>query len=407
MDKTLAKNILNNLNFNDLCAFSYKLLKNSYGKHIDLYDKINGNNSFLRRFNSGDYEDGFIGIYLIDQIPYDLFENKSDLIIDTPFLRKKLEIIKRDYQNQFFIPGVLPQLKNPLNRIFFLNNLQGFSREFYQNILIPKYEKVTKEIGVNWNKTFEVGIGSPDSFLNNNPQKAINVLTEILNTKTGISIDLTHDHRNILSFNSEKYLTNGVSLGSKTPFYPIYTQTNSNENSIISEFEHLIKSNPTESKIEKFLKEHYKDVFGFKYDKIETQIWLKFPNLDINKKNRRLDILLHNSISSDWELYELKKVLPLTSTYRDIPIISREISASIQQVLNYERILQKQEVKDYFKAQGIEYFEPSLNLVVGRTPTITTEQWRWLVTLNKNVKLLTYDDLLKEMSCRFEERLKF
>src|SRR5262249_31267329 len=152
----------------------------------------------------------------------------------------------------------------------------------------------------------------------------------------------------------------------------------------------------------------YLDIFGSKYDRIENQIWLRFPELDITGKERRLDIFLRNSIANDWELYEIKRVIPLTSSYRDIPVIAKEILFAIQQTKNYERILSQQEVKDKFAREGIEYCEPLLNVVVGRTPQITHEQWRWLKASNsEKVRILTFDDLLGEMKSRLTEKIDF
>lgn len=152
---------------------------------------------------------------------------------------------------------------------------------------------------------------------------------------------------------------------------------------------------------------YYKDIFGYKFDRIEPQIWLRFPELDIANKNRRMDIFLHNSIINDWELYELKKIIPLTKTYRDIPVFTSEINSSIQQIKNYYRILQNHSVKEKLQRDGIEYFEPTLSIVVGRTSELSHDMWRWLVTTNKEIKILTYDDLLAEMSMRLKSHSEF
>ena len=71
------------------------------------------------------------------------------------------------------------------------------------------------------------------------------------------------------------------------------------------------------------------------------------------------------------------------------------------------RILQNHEVKEKLKRDGIEYYEPSLNLVVGRTSTLPHDEWRWLATSNKDIKILTYDNLLTEMSNRLKAHLEF
>ena len=108
-------------------------------------------------------------------------------------------------------------------------------------------------------------------------------------------------------------------------------------------------------------------------------------------------------MEKDWDLYELKRCSKLTRTYRDIPVLTSEILAAIQQIRNYGDILSQDRVRKALKKEGIEYFYPSLNLVVGRSPEIPVEQWRWLKTTHsRDVKLLTYDDFLNEMKVRLD-----
>jgi hypothetical protein len=53
----------------------------------------------------------------------------------------------------------------------------------------------------------------------------------------------------------------------------------------------------------------------------------------------------------------------------------------------------------------INYSEPSLNLVIGRTPQIAHDQWRWLTKkAASGVRILTYDNLLDSMRLRLEDR---
>jgi hypothetical protein len=121
-----------------------------------------------------------------------------------------------------------------------------------------------------------------------------------------------------------------------------------------------------------------------------------------------LDIFLRNSINADWDLFELKRIVQLTSSYRDVPVLANEIYRAIQQVLNYEKLLKQDSVRQKLSREGINYCEPSLHLVVGKSPDIPHEQWRWLVKTNSQyVKLLTYDELLKEMRIRLMERSEF
>lgn len=229
----------------------------------------------------------------------------------------------------------------------------------------------------------------------------------MLQNNNSLAISLTGNIGSIKNLNSENYLRAGTGGNSHNLFYPQFSDPNIHKNETIKEFQDLITSNPTENKLEKFIEKYFQEIFGSKYDRIETQLLLNFPELDINDKTRKLDVFLHNSISSDWELFELKKVIPLTKTYRDIQTLSSEIYSSIQQIKNYERLLKQNQIKESLKKDGIEYFEPNLHLVVGRTPIISTEKWRWLVNSNGDVKIITYDDLIEEMKIRQKDRIDY
>lgn len=407
MDKHKIKKALYNLNNSDFINFSYELFKEAYGKNINLY-KENRLKAFIRNLpvdeivEGKNFEDsGYKGIYLIDDIPFELFENPEDIIIDSPYLRKKLSIIRKDrslYQDDYRISD------NRLRAIYFINNLKGFPIDFYINDILSKYENIVGEMGLLWNLDFGIYTGNPDTFMLNWAEHSNKALQKISKENVSLSIDFSENLKKVRYTNQEKYLQAGVCKSSHNPLNPILTNETIENRSVVLEFEQLLKENPNENKLEKFIQRYYQEIFGFKYDRIESQIWLKFPELDINKKKRRLDIFLHNSVSSDWELFELKRIIPLAMNYRDIPTLSSEIYKASQQVLNYERILRQDKVKNYFLREGIEYFEPSLHLVVGNSPTIPNEQWRWLVSSNKNVKIITYGELLKEMNIRMLEK---
>jgi hypothetical protein len=86
-------------------------------------------------------------------------------------------------------------------------------------------------------------------------------------------------------------------------------------------------------------------------------------------------------------------------------VITAEVLYAIQQVQNYAGVLAQDKVKRKFAADGIEYFEPVLKLVIGRRPQISYQQWRSLVVRNeKDVKIITFDDLIKEMAIRLKDR---
>lgn len=406
MNKKLVLDYINKINLYEFEKFAAFFFKNIYKDSITQHNTIK--NALVRDLE-GDIRT-YKGIYLPHSVPYELYKNPYDISIDTPYLRKKLEIIRNEYSNSFF-----PTLKtfyngrlgNLLNAVYFINNIVGLPMEFYNDYLINEYIKLTKSVGVDLDCDFSTHVGSFDTFIEHDPEIVVNLIKEYSLNNFDISISLKEDNFTINKCTNDKYLTSGIGAITQSPYHSLVTERFNDKNNIIHEFEDLLNKSPSENELEKFLKEYYKDIFGNNYDKIEIQLWLKFPEIDITNKNRRLDIFLHNNVVNDWELFELKKIMPLTKSYRDIPVFKSEIYSAIQQLKNYERILQNQEVKEKFKRDGIEYYEPSLNLVVGRTSTLPHDEWRWLISSNKNIKILTYDDLLKEMSNRLNSHMDF
>src|SRR5690606_18816258 len=110
----------------------------------------------------------------------------------------------------------------------------------------------------------------------------------------------------INSFAADNYIPNGVLRNSKNPCESV-TLKSADKSQAILEFEELINRNVKENVLELFLQKYYQELFGFEYDKIETQVWLRFPELDISNENRRLDIFLRNSVENDWEIFEIKR----------------------------------------------------------------------------------------------------
>lgn len=407
MDASAAKERISRLGRHDFADLVFKLFQAEYGEHVRQYKGLE-NHALVRELPQGpegsELYGQYEGVYLIQDVPIELFREPETIEIRTSFLEEQLLRVRQDYADRVFYFGPFPEPISILQSIYFLNNISGLSPDFHRDILLPKYVAIARQAGVI--PPEGVYMGNVDAFLDVRSDLTIRVLTEFLEKNfAGLSIELTDDRRSVRHFSSDKYLTAGVSRESLEPYDPIYLPHAEPLDSLLVEFEELIARNPTESALETFLTRHYREIFGMKYDRIETQVWLRFPELDINRKKRRLDLFLRNAVAGDWELYELKRIVPLTSTYRDMPVIAHEICNAIQQVRNYERILQQQQVKDMFAREGIEYFEPTLHLVAGRTPDVSHKQWRALLAHNTDrVKLLTYDDLLKEMRLRFSEQ---
>jgi hypothetical protein len=163
----------------------------------------------------------------------------------------------------------------------------------YKSVLFEVLEKKLVEIDF-FPPKFQ--IGSYDSFLELNAKETSDTFKEFLvNNSDGLSISIERDKLEVRNFTYENSLEGGILPINKQPVEPIFITKLKKKAQAILEFEYLLKRNAKENELEKFLAAHYKEIFGSKYDRIETQLWLRFPELDISGKNRRIDILLRNS----------------------------------------------------------------------------------------------------------------
>ena len=249
----------------------------------------------------------------------------------------------------------------------------------------------------------DFGIGTYDSFLDRAPQKTEKVLKNLISkSKLETSLFFQNGRIFIEQHLPENFLQSGVVKGSLNPCDTVISSFSKNTNDTIQEFEEILNRSFKEDELAKFLERYYKQIFGAKYDRVESQLWLRFPELDINRKDRRLDIFLRNAIDKDWELIELKGSGKIITTYRDVPTLSARITGAISQLKNYERILMQDSVKKKMMQQGIEYYEPQMRLVVGGKPEISNEQWRRIKIENeKGLKITTCEDIIQEMKYRY------
>lgn len=253
-------------------------------------------------------------------------------------------------------------------------------------------------------KTVNLGIGNINTFLNaseSDAGNAINLVSKFFNNLSdGLSIAVRENEVRA------EYFVGG------NEFPGVTSNTHSISSSVIKlvsmsnvldEFNMLLNSDSKEQVLEDFLTENYRFLFGEKYDCIMTQLWLKFPDLDIGNSNRRLDIFMRNSVSADWELFELKKAsIPLTKTVRDVPVLTSEVYNAIAQARNYKHLLLQDSVRRKFAEDGIEYYQPEIHVVIGKNPEISNEQWRRIVADEASLKILTYDNLYKSAEIRLK-----
>jgi len=325
--------------------------------------------------------------YFFDFSKNKVFDKKT---LQDPLFLQKLDFVSRYIKNSFLCSY----------DIHVTTNFYGFDFDVYQQQIFDSVETLLYERKINHVSS---ALGSFDILLNQESNyKYLEFAFQKLFNQGALTIELNPIGAKVNNYFEESVIDIGVSKKSQSIYEPIYTKQN-NIGSIISEFEKLINQSPNEKILEDFISAYYREIFGFKYDRIETQLWLRFPDIDICNKNRRIDIFLRNSIISDWELFELKRSsIKLTSTYRDAPDLSKEIYNSIRQLDNYYKLLSQDKVRNQLKNEGIEYYEPKLNLVIGNKPQISVHQWRNLLS-TQSVNILTYDNLLRELESRYKE----
>ena len=340
-------------------------------------------------------------VWILHFLPEEIIAHPDRIHCEDPDLVMRLRNVAKMYKGRSGYTGYFEPLEKvrQLQNVAVVTNIYGYERSAYVDTIIPGYREMVKKSGLR--TPFQ--LGSYDSFLDlNEEQTRTKILSFLTNNSDGLSIALHPEKPSVSQFSVESPMAVRGD-GKPTPVEPVYTESKKAE--AILEFESLLKPNISEARIEKFLKANFQYVFGFEYDRIETQLWLKFPELDIAKKNRRLDIFIRNSIFNDWDLYELKRVVPVTGSHRDIPVLTSEVTRAIQQTLYYEKLLNSDIIRRRLAKDGIEYASPSLNLVIGRTPQIENSHWRWLTkNASSSVRILTYDNLLDSMRIRIRER---
>lgn len=405
MDQDLLITLLSRLNKHAFESFILEKFHSAEEPLLPLEEA--GSGVLYARWLKHSYAGNVHTVFIMHYLPVELFRNPSELDVAEPDLLRRLDRVKTAYEGKVGYFGFAdPELREvpSLYELAFLVNCGGLSRSFYDEYIFPKYQALIEKWDVG-----RMLLGSYDSFLDLQAKETQEAFRRfVAKYRDGLTIGLVEDEPRITTFGAEAAFTSGVLRQTEVPCEPLLALPAAVSREVVAEFQELVEKNAREATLERFLQAHYQEVFGFKYDRIELQLWLRFPELDVGGKDRRLDVLLRNSIERDWELVELKRpAVQLTGTYRDIPMLSREVSGAIQQLRNYGRILDQDSVKRHFAAEGIEYYSPELRLVIGRGPQIPHETWRWLKSTGETgLKIMTFDDLLAEMKLRLGQRLQ-
>lgn len=410
IDTDFIKAILSKFTAETFGAFIHKLFypktDDPLGQAEEEYGNL-GDGIFAQA--SPGYADSLDSVFVLQYLPLSVFSRPSfKHLANDPILPARLRHLKKLYNGVcayygMVSPGLVKATK--LRSLGFLINLSGLSRQQYDEEIFPQYERLVQKIDLHTPITL---VGSYDSFMDFSATEVQDILKCFLSNETdGITIQMAPDGPRVLPFTVQTGFESGVLKANRCPYEPVLVAASEQNAELIREFEDMVRKDCSETKREKFLVAHATEIFGGKYDRIEAQILLRFPEIDIAGKERRMDLFMRNCISNDWELFEIKNPIRLIRDYRSLPVMVAEVSRAITQLKNYSRLLSRPEIKEALKQSGIEHFEPTLNLVIGRKPQISAEQWNWLkCSQDKDVRLFTYDDLVSEMKIRLADRLR-
>jgi hypothetical protein len=391
------KSIIHRFDRNTFEAFFQTLLNKSDSYHGQVKQLESIDRRILECSAERFYQS--VDVFLMDYQPYEIYKQFTLDSLDMSSIIElaKSYITKRDYRQDAWLPidGIT---------LYVINNFDSEKIGICDELLCEKYEKDIIKLIDNGN--YRVGTGNINTFLNstNNQSEMQVVLSNFLEEyDEGLRISISDSGLFASRFLTQNEFS-GVTQKTSSIITPVYPKIIAAD-TVLLEFNRLINSDTSESKLEEFIREHYQVVFGTRYDNIMTQVWIRFPDLDIGNRNRRLDIMMRNVNIGDWELFELKKSnVQLTKSESDIPKLTAEVHDAIAQAKNYKRLLEQDRVKRVLAAEGIEYYQPEINLVIGKKPSISNAQWRRLKSDNENgLKILTYDTLLKEAKDRLSE----
>jgi hypothetical protein len=394
---TLDRRIFSRLNRHDFAAFTFEALRLRYN---DLAKLDTAEDIYYRQgrvdspLPEGSYWVPYDAVYINHFSPTELFK-QSSVKLDEAQLSDDLDKIQRHYSS----PSSTHY--RYVGEIYLLLNTVESAIEDFAADVAPLFKRLAVKAGFNV-ETY--GVGTFASFLSYRPEETTQALAQlIMRPSEGLSINVGDDKVDVRPFWSEKPMFCGVTQDSLSPCETVYLSTKRQDAAALEELGALLYRGAKESELERFFVAHYRDIIGYKYDRIETQLWLRFPKLEITGSDRCLDVFVRNSVRRDWELFELKRAKPIISSSGNLPVFIRDVHDAIEQVRNYARLLKESAVKDRLAKEGIEYYEPSLNVVIGRTPQLEHAQWRRLVS-NNVVNLFTWDDFYEELRSRHQDR---
>lgn len=183
--------------------------------------------------------------------PLHLFNPTNDFQIDDPFLIQRLKRIYEIYNGRIGQWGIVsPELEkeDALKSLVILSNIYGVERSIYEQMLIPAYERVIAHCNLTPQQLL---VGSPDSFLEKNPEGTRKAFAEtFLESTDGFSLTYTENDVAVREFCSEKCLVGGVVANTLSPYEPVFTSEAIRLRSILVELERLLQNDALESELE-------------------------------------------------------------------------------------------------------------------------------------------------------------
>lgn len=333
--------------------------------------------------------------FILNYHPTALYHDFSLKSIDFLELEEVIAKYLRDRKYSLWLP-------TDGTTIYFVNNYDSRVLGVSDEQLLDYYEKKLKGL---LPASVRLGVGNINTFLQgteNNDGHIDGIVSDFFKgLNDGLSVCISEDQISASYFVGGNEFP-GITARTRSITQPVIKLISMSK--VLDEFNALLNGDSSEQELEEFLMTHYRFIFGENYDCIMTQLWIKFPELDIGNSDCRLDIFMRNSVTSDWDLFELKRPsVKLTKTIRDVPMFTSEVHNAIAQVKNYKKLLSQDSVRRQFEKEGIEYFQPEIHLVIGRRPEITNGQWRRIVADESMLKILSYDNLYKAA----ENRVKY
>lgn len=386
MDKETIATVIDHLDINSYEELYYFLLKNtddfSSSRKLTHIDSRIIENPPMRFYQIAE-------AFILNYYPYSLYKDFNIKKLDLSELKTLIELYVTSRSYDLWLPtdGTI---------IYAIGNYDSRKLGITDDELLEFYKA---ELDTYLPSSCDLGLGNIHTLVNSGSPNDKLIERFFNENDSGICINLSDDQILATRFIAEKEFE-GIIAPSNIVFQPIIKKVLDADDKL-DEFNQLINADTKESVLEDFLTTYHELFFGDKYDTLSTQVWLEFPDIDIGNRNRRLDIVMRNSTSKDWDIFELKRSsVKLTKTKSDIPMFVSAVNDAIAQLKNYKHILSQDSVRRSLEEKGIKYYKPTMNLVIGKKPNLSPKKWDWLLSQHQDLNIITYDDLLNSAKTR-------